>query len=189
MIWTNITTGTPVRATNAKTLSGVLPGRTLAVRASHPGSGPDALLKVVNASGVVVSQIALSAMRPEPPADYFEPVGDANGVYNYILEPVGATWPSPGISLQVGTEDAISIPLTPSSDGTALVAPSPIVQADGLLKSNGLSVPWANTRKALMRARIGGGNLRIGIVGDSTVTGMGAVTGTTNIVGCRPRSI
>ena len=189
MIWTNITTGTPVRATNAKTLSGVLPGRTLAVRASHPGSGPDALLKVVNASGVVVSQIALSAMRPEPPADYFEPVGDANGAYNYILEPVGATWPSPGISLQVGTEDAISIPLTPSSDGTALVAPSPIVQADGLLKSNGLSVPWANTRKALMRARIGGGNLRIGIVGDSTVTGMGAVTGTTNIVGCRPRSI
>lgn len=106
MIWTNITTGTPVRATNAKTLSGALPGRTLVVRASHPGSGPDALLKVVNASGVVVSQLPLSAARPEPPEDLFEPVG-ANGVYNYILEPVGATWPSPGIAFQIATKETI----------------------------------------------------------------------------------
>lgn len=123
MIWTNITTGTPARTANAKTLSGVLPGRTLVVKASHPGSGPDALLKVVNAAGVVVSQVALSATRPEPPTDYFEPVGDANGTYNYILEPVGATWPSPGISLQIETKETISVPLTPSADGTTLITP------------------------------------------------------------------
>lgn len=158
MIWTNITTGTPVRATNAKTLSGVLPGRTLVVRAVHPGSGPDALLKVVNASGVVVSQIALSAMRPEPPADYFEPVGDANGAYNYILEPVGATWPSPGISLQVGTEAAISIPLLPSSDGTVAVVP-----LEQRFRAHGQLVPMA------------GQTVRVVIRGDSIQSN--AVTG------------
>lgn len=124
MIWTNITTGTPVRATNAKTLSGALPGRTLAVRASHPGSGPDALLKVVNASGVVVSQLPLSAARPEPPEDLFEPVGDANGAYNYILEPVGATWPSPGIAFQIATKETIdAASYDPATQTTAFDGP------------------------------------------------------------------
>jgi len=123
IIWTNITTGTPARTANARTISNVLPGRTMVVRASHPGSGPDALLKVVNAAGQVVSQLALSATRPEPPADYFEPVGDPNGSYNYILEPVGATWPSPGITLQVEASSVIVGTLPPSSDGSALVVP------------------------------------------------------------------
>lgn len=64
-----------------------------------------------------------------------------------------------------------------------------IIQTDGLLQLNGVDRSFNNLRKALSRARIGGGNARIVLVGDSTVTGMGARLGGTEVSACRSKSI
>lgn len=78
---------------------------------------------------------------------------------------------------------------TYSSATKITTMPGSVVQSGGLLRLNGMNRVFANFRKALMRSNIGGGNLRIGLVGDSTIAAMGAVNGGTNVAGCRPRSI
>ena len=179
MPWSGITSVVTYSAANAI----AIPHPALEpikVTTTHPGTGRDGIVTFYGSDGKPVATANVSASDPVQTIEF----STASQTLNYSTSAVFA---SPGLSIVVNASQIP--PLTPSSDGAALVTPYPIVQADGLLKSNGCSVPWANTRKALMRARIGGGNLRIGIVGDSTVTGMGAVTGTTNIVGCRPRSI
>lgn len=179
MPWSGITSVVTYSAANAIAIPHPVL-EPIKVTTIHPGTGGDGIVTLYGSDGKPVATANVSASDPVQTIEF----STASQTLNYSTSAVFA---SPGLSI---IANASQIPtLAPSSDGAALVTPYPIVQADGLLKSNGCSVPWANTRKALMRARIGGGNLRIGIVGDSTVTGMGAVTGTTNIVGCRPRSI
>ena len=101
MAWTNLTSGTTLIAANAQTFVGNYANKSMRVKVSHPGTGPDALVSIFDSTGRRVSQVAVSAQNPNPDADVFMPDAAAGYTYNYTVEPASAVFPAPGLTIQV----------------------------------------------------------------------------------------
>lgn len=136
MQW-KITTGSDRATANAQTIDGT-EGRPVFVDVVHPGVGPDARVRIIDvATQRTVADLSCGFTDQGPKRAEFSPVASGSRSYNLIVEPVGATFGDPGISITANaTSPEIETPYTVDATGKAtfsrrIVSPGQLVPMAG----------------------------------------------------------